>query len=80
MRNGSAFFLKKFKVIGNFDCQLTLTGARHSSIPAEGQNAGSAWIVGNSEIIPPIDDPNLASKCTKNGVFGNYVFPNRAAG
>jgi hypothetical protein len=33
---------------------------KHSSKPAEDQNAGSGWIVGNSETIPPTD-PNLAS-------------------
>jgi hypothetical protein len=29
----------------------------------------------NSETILPNDDPNSASKCTKNGVFGNYDPP-----
>src|ERR1700691_4973685 len=40
----------KSKVIGKFDCQLTVIGTRHSSIPAEGQKAGSGWIVGDTEV------------------------------
>jgi hypothetical protein len=41
---------------------------------------GFWWMVGNSEIIPPIDDSNLASNCTKNGVFTKFDAPMSVTG